>query len=158
MSEAEADIDALIDDVPLEGEERPEPAKDEKAKKADKDDDSDDKSETGDSKEKRAAKIDKQLHKALEKHLEKPELAQLMVDILQPGLAVVNLKIPELTPLQHFALAFGGIGLAAMATNPEIMAKLRAGLARKKSGAKGSLPSKTDKAKKDTDTDKETTA
>lgn len=127
---ADSDIDALLGDVKLDGEE-PEAAKtdakDDKAKdepKAKRSNASDE------AKAERAAEMDEQLKVALKKHLPNPELSLFMVDLLSPGTAAVNLNL-NLTPGQHALIAFGGVALAALATNPEVMAKLRTGFTRK---------------------------
>jgi hypothetical protein len=126
-AEAEADLDSLIGHVELEGEDEPEVGKKDDAKP---DAEKSDKAEP-DTKEGKAEKINKRIEKALEKHLANPELPCLLVDILDPGTATVNLNLPDLTPWQHFLIAFGGIMLAAVATNPEVLAKLKNGLKRK---------------------------
>lgn len=131
--EQEADIDSLLDGVPLEEPDAPAPAAkpapgsekkpdgEKPAAKADADDD------------KSAEKIDARIQAVLKKHLPNPEAACLMVDILAPGQAIVGMKGEmNLSPRNHFLLAVGGVLLVALATNPEVVARLRAGLRRKR--------------------------
>lgn len=143
MSDADGDIDALLGDVKLDGEEA---AKPDEAPKDDAKSDEKPKSKrtsSDEAKADRAAEMDEKLKEALEKHLANPELAVFMVDLLSPGTAAVNLDF-NLTPGQHALIAFGGVAVAALATNPEVVAKLRNGFGRK---TKGKQPPAKDQKK-----------
>jgi hypothetical protein len=129
--EADADLDALLDDIPLEGEQKPP----EKPREPEAPRQQQPQQQPGAEKSKtdRASEIDDQIRKVLKRALPNPEAALLMVDILCPGEAIVEMKGDiGLTPRQHFLLASGGILGVALATNPGVMQKLRGGFGPKK--------------------------
>lgn len=85
--------------------------------------------------DKGAADVNDALKRSLERALAYPELPVVMIDLLNPGLAVTRLQadwLVKLEPWQHALVAFGLIFAVAYATNPDLKDRLRRGAQAKK--------------------------